>query len=123
VRGLDILELTPSAHLTQNEIDAANSVRLDYFNPQGQPRFTWVPSFAVVRSYVDQLERSGGLAAQRLNAVRGELASAERASGAARSDALTRLASQLDGEAAQSRDAAKVRMLAGSLRDLAGTVQ
>jgi hypothetical protein len=123
VRGLDILELTPSAHLTQNEIDAANSVRLDYFNPQGQPRFTWAPSFAVVRSYVDQLERSGGLAAQRLNTVRGELTSAERASGAARRDALTHLASQLDGEAAQSRDAAKVRTLAGSLRDLAGTVQ
>ena len=40
-RGLDIFELTPSEFLTQNEIDAAKSVRLDEFNAQSQPRFEW----------------------------------------------------------------------------------
>jgi hypothetical protein len=119
-RGLDILELVASPHLSQNEIDAAKSVRMDEFNPQGQPRFTWAPSFSVVRSYVDQLERSGGVAASRVASLRSELADAERAAGTARRDALTRLAGQVDGEAAGSQDAARVRALAGALRDLAG---
>ena len=38
-RGLDIFELTPSALLTQNEIDAAKTVHLDYLNVQDQPHF------------------------------------------------------------------------------------
>jgi hypothetical protein len=69
---------------------------------------------------VDQLQRSNGLAAARITAVRNELAGAEAASGSARRTALTRLASALDGEAGSSSDAAKVRMLAGTVRDLAG---
>ncbi len=40
-RGLDIFELVPSAYLTQNEIDAAKTVRFDQFNAQNQPKFTW----------------------------------------------------------------------------------
>jgi hypothetical protein len=56
-RGLDIFELTPSAHISQNEIDAANTVRLDYLNPQGQPQFTWPAVVLALRAYVDQLER------------------------------------------------------------------
>jgi hypothetical protein len=121
VRGLDILELTPSPFISQNEIDAARTVRVDYLNVQNQQRIVWPPSFSLARAYVDQLERSAGLAANRISAVRAELASAEQASGTARRDALTRLAAQLDGEAAGSRDAAKVRLLAGAVRDLAGT--
>jgi hypothetical protein len=119
-RGLDIFELVPSEHISQNEIDAAKSVHMTEFNAQGQPRFTWAPSFSVVRSYIDQLERSGGLSADRVAALRSELQNAERAAGAARRDALTRLAGQIDGEASGARDAAKVRTLAGALRDLAG---
>jgi hypothetical protein len=118
-RGLDIFELTASEHLSQNEIDAAKTIRLSEFNAQGQPRFVWPPSFALARAYVDQLERSRGLGADRIAALRNELTSAERASGAARQEALTRMAAQLDGEAGQSRDAGKVRMLVGSVRELA----
>ena len=47
------------------------------------------------------------------------LAGAERASGSARRTALTTLATELDREAAASGNAAKVRMLAASVRDLA----
>jgi hypothetical protein len=122
-RGLDIFELVPSAFLTQNEIDAARTVRIDYFNAQGQPRFVWPASFALARAYVDQLERSVGLAGGRIAALRGELAQAESASGAARRDALSRLASQIDGDAATARDGAKVRLLAAAVRDLAGAGQ
>jgi len=118
-RGLDVFELVPSEFLTQNEIDAAKTVRMDYFNAQGQPRFVWPPSFALARAYVDQLERSGGLSADRIAAVRRELVSAEQASGPGRQAVLTRLATQLDGDAAGSRDAAKVRKLADAVRELA----
>src|SRR5690606_8886307 len=84
-RGLDIFELVPSAYLTQNEIDAANTVTLDYLNPQGQPRYVWPASFALAKAYLDQLERSQVLSNQRIAAVRQELANAESASGGNRS--------------------------------------
>jgi len=118
-RGLDIFELTPSAFISQNEIDAAKTVKMDHFNPQGQQKFVWPASFALARAYVDQLERSSGLSAARIAEVRGELNNAEKANGSARSSALTRLASALDSEAGSSRDAAKVRLLAQATRDLA----
>ncbi len=117
-RGLDILELTPSGAISQNEIDAAKSVVFDYLNAQGQTKLTWPASFALARSYVDQLERSKGLPGGRISSVRQALASAEKASGGGRRDGLTQLASQLDGDARGS-DAAKVRMLAGAVRNLA----
>src|SRR6185369_5065065 len=52
-RGLDIFELTPTKFLTQNEIDAAEAVR------------------------VDQLERSQALPADRITALRQAIDSAE----------------------------------------------
>ena len=119
VRGLDILELLPSAFLSQNEIDAARSVSVDYFNAQAQERFIWPPSFALTRAHVDQLERAGGLAGDRIASVRRDLAAAERVSGSARREALTGLAARLESEASRARDTAKVLKVAGTVRDLA----
>ncbi|HEV2130569.1 MAG TPA: hypothetical protein VGR27_05680, partial [Longimicrobiaceae bacterium] len=118
-RGLDVLELTPSEFISQNELEAARTVRLDYLNAQGQPQFVWPATFALARAYLDQLQRSDGLAAERIAAVRRELASAENASGAAQREALTQLAAQLESADGQARDAAKVRILANTLRELA----
>ena len=118
-RGLDIFELTPSAAISQNEIDAAKTVHFDYLNVQDQPKIVWPASFALSRAYVDQLERSNGLSASRIAAVRGSLASAESAASGQRVTALTTLATQLDADAAGSSDAAKVRMLASAVRALA----
>ena len=118
-RGLDILELTPSAAISQNEIDAAKTVKLEYLNTQGQPKFVWPATFALAKAYVDQLERSQGLAANRLAAVRQALSSAESASGSARSQALNTLASELNRDAGSSRDATKVRTLAATVTALA----
>ncbi len=118
-RGLDIFELTPSQYLSQNEIDAAKSVQLDHLNAQDQPKFVWPASFSLSRAYVDQLERSQGLNAARITAVRSQLAEAEQANGAARRTVLTRLAGQLDADARGSNDGAKVQKLAASVRDLA----
>jgi len=119
-RGLDILELTPSPLITQNEIDAAKSVHLDYLNVQGQPKLVWPASFALAGAYLDQLERSKGLDGGKIAAARGELAVAEKASGTARQDALTKLAAELDGESGGAGDVAKVRTLAGAVKELAG---
>jgi hypothetical protein len=118
-RGLDIFELTPSPLITQNEIDAAKTVHFDEFNTQGQPTMAWPASFVLARAYVDQLARSSSLSADRVAAVRGALSSAEKASGASRRDALTQLATQLDSDAQGSNDGAKVRTLAGTVRNLA----
>ena len=119
-RGLDIFELVPSAFISQNEIDAAKTVRFDYLNTQGQRKLVWPPSFALARAYADQLARSNGLSTTRLGAVRQALASAETATGSQRGAALTALAATLDGDVAGSSDAAKVKMLAGAVRELAG---
>jgi len=118
-RGLDIFELTPSTYLSQNEIDASRSVKLDYFNVQGQQRFVWPTTFALARAYLDQLERSRGLAPDRLAAARATLASAEKASGEARRAPLRDLMAGLERDASRSSDAAKVRMLATTVRELA----
>ena len=118
-RGLDIFELAPSEYLSENEIAAAGTVKLDYLNAQGQPAFAWPATFALARAYVDQLERSEGLSADRIASLRGELAAAENASGATRQEALTMLSTALDGEADAAGDAAKVHMLANAVRDLA----
>lgn len=120
-RGLDIFQLTPSDLLSQNEIDAANTVHLDYLNAQGQPKYVWPASFSLARAYVDQLERSHGLSSERIDAVRKTLDGAEKASGAKRSAALKGLASLLDGEARNSSDAAKVGKLASAVKELAAS--
>ncbi len=118
-RGLDVFELQPSQYLSQNEIDAAKTVHVDYLNVQGQPKIVWPASFALARAYVDQLERSNGLAADKISSVRSDLTRAESATGAQRRAALTRLATQLKGDASGSSDASKVNMLTTAVSQLA----
>ena len=76
-RGLDIFELTPSEHLTANEILASNTVELDYLNAQGQPTYRWPATFVLAHAYLDQLERGGALSAENVASVRGHLYAAE----------------------------------------------
>jgi hypothetical protein len=78
-RGLDILELTPSKLLTQNEIDAAKTVRVTEFNVQNQQPLKWPPRLIVAKAYLDQLERSQALPADQIAAARRAIQSAERA--------------------------------------------
>jgi len=118
-RGLDILELTPSGLISQNEIDAAKTVHLDYLNTQGQPKFVWPATFALARAYLDQLERLNGLGSTRIAAARTALGGAEKTSGPARSSALATLAAQLNTDASSATDRAKVQKLATAVSDLA----
>jgi hypothetical protein len=115
-RGLDVFKLTPTADLTQNEIDAANLVRFGAYNPQTQPKFVWPAAFPVARAYVDQLVRDNGLPAARTTAISAALKSAEARKGASRAAALKSLAAELDHDAASASDATRVRALAGIVR-------
>ena len=118
-RGLDIFELTPGEVLTQNEIDAANSVRLTQLNSQGQPVFEWPATFALARAYLDQLERWHGMSAPRIAAARSTLDKAEGGSGTIRRDTLHSLADALGAHASEAADSDKVAKLADAVQRLA----
>jgi hypothetical protein len=121
-RGLDIFELVPSEFLTQNEIDAAKSVRTNRLNAQLQERIYWPSSYSVAGSYLDQLKRGNGLPAARLSAIDGQLTSAKGLARLAQVEALTKLAKEIDAEAAKAGDPTRVRLLAAAVSDLARAV-
>ena len=118
-RGLDIFSLKPSDDLSQNEIDAAEAVRINTSNPSDQQRLVWAPSFVVARAYLDQLQRMNGLAGDKLTALRGDLDKAEHLDAAEQRKALEKLAHTAQGDAKGAQDPERVRMLATTLRDLA----
>jgi hypothetical protein len=118
-RGLDLLELTPSQLLSQNEIDAAKLVKLDVFNPQHQPRFVWPASFVVARAYLDQLERNHGLAKGRVSNVAKALNKAEKQNGKKQAETLMKLAAELDRDVQASSDPNRVMRLSASVTELA----
>jgi hypothetical protein len=76
-RGLDIFQLTPTKFLTQNEIDAAEAVRVAALNVQNQERIEWPRTLVVAKAYVDQLERSQALPAERIATLRTAIQNAE----------------------------------------------
>jgi uncharacterized protein (DUF305 family) len=99
VRGLDVLALVPSEHLSEHEISAAMMAdQSGVFNPQQQFPVSWPADPDVARAYIDQLQRgdslSAGLAAD-LNAALNE--SGEQLSDGSRNK---RLASRLKSLAA-----------------------
>ncbi|MGE0439989.1 MAG: LVIVD repeat-containing protein [Gemmatimonadales bacterium] len=118
-RGLDIYELTPSGWISQNEIDAAKTVKFDYLNAQGQPKMVWPASFSLSRAYLDQLERDRGLAADKIASTRAELARLEKLTGQARRAGLAQLATRLHGDARGAAGEPKAHVLASSVGDLA----
>jgi hypothetical protein len=117
-RGLDIFELKPSAFISQNEIDAAKSVKMQYLNTQGQQKLVWPATVGLARAYLDQLERSKGLDAGKIADARKELTRVEKASPAEQRSELTQLAARLEGEVNGAKDAIKVRTLAGVIKEL-----
>ena len=110
-RGLDVFRLKPSEYLSQNEIDAASSVRMDVFNPQEQPKVTWPANAAVARAYLDQLTRDKAISAERASAVKGAIGSKAKAEA---------VAAQLEQDAsgAAGIEAARLRALAATLKGM-----
>lgn len=76
-RGLDVFELTPTKFLTQNEIDAAKTIRVPELNVQNQQKIEWSRQLVVAKAYVDQLERSQALTSDQIAALRQAIQGAE----------------------------------------------
>jgi hypothetical protein len=111
-RGLDIFELTPTAHLTQNEIDAAKTVQVTELNVQNQQRIEWPRNLTVAKAYIDQLERSQALSADRISALRTAIQKSDMGS-------LKKMAPALEKDAATAKSAAdanRMRALADILK-------
>jgi len=101
VRGLDVLSLTPSEHLSENEIAAAALAdQGNVFNPQQQFPVTWPADPVVARAYLDQMRRGGVLT----DAVDGKL-----------QQALDRSDQRLQRGAKDAELAAELAGLAGEL--------
>jgi len=118
-RGLDIFELTPTKYLTQNEIDAAKTVHLSELNVQNQQKIEWPHQLVVAKAYIDQLERSKALPADRIASLRQAIQSAEHSNDGAALAKLKELAPSLDESAGttQSADATRMHALAEILRN------
>ncbi len=126
VRGIDVLELTASEHLTANEIEAAKLANQgQVFNPQQQLKVTWPAEPVVAQAYLDQLKRAGATdddlvsdIERRLEAAADRLADDSRDRGLARN--LARLAERI-GENGSSEPMVRDRLkaLVVTLNDIA----
>jgi hypothetical protein len=77
-RGLDVLELQPSEHLTANEIAAASLAdEGGMFNPQQQFPVKWPSHPYVALAYLDQLTRTNSLSRDASSELRSTLAQAK----------------------------------------------
>ena len=123
-RGVDVFRLTPSEHLSQNEIDAAASIKATEFNAQKQPKVVWPATSVVARAYLDQLTRTKAMPADRAAAVTAALVSADKIdsakdkNAAAAAQRLDSLATELEGSAGKmsGSDATRTRALAKTLQ-------
>ena len=107
-RGLDVLALVPSEHLSENEIAAAAVAdQGSLFNPQQQFRVTWPAEPVVARAYIDQLERTEALSKSFVADL---------------NKALNRSASQLEDGAHDEDLAARLKSLAAGLEQGSGDV-
>jgi hypothetical protein len=118
-RGLDVFTLTPSEHLSANEIAAAQLVRVDELNPQHQERITWPATAAVALAYLDQLERTGALPDVQLTGIRRELEQNQLTRFGARATQLEATA-RVATAAGRNVDESRLNALARTLREMVG---
>lgn len=111
-RGLDVLRLVPSEHLSAAEIAAAEAVSSETINPQTQTRITWADTPDVAQAYLDQLSRAGGIEAEL--AGQAEAAVAEWRRGRTNRQGAAALSASLDAAAgkATGANAARLKSLA-----------
>jgi len=117
-RGLDVYALTPSKHLTENELEAARLAVVDRLNVQTQRKIVWPASPVVAYALLDQLARDD---ADHAGQLRAEIDRAVALEGEDRSAALTRIAGGIAGQAGAGDDVARrLELLAANLRGMAG---
>lgn len=121
-RGLDVLELTPTKNLTQNEIDAAKQVQLATLNVQNQSKIEWPANLVVAKAYLDQLGRSQALSAGRIAKLEKAIQAAEASQMNKKKVAkLKGMAPSLEKSATAAKDPAdskRIKGLAGVLEKL-----
>jgi hypothetical protein len=125
-RGLDVLALTPSQHLTENEIAAASVASYGArFNPQQQLPVTWPALPVVALAYLDQLQRSQGNAAGSAAELRQALTQARTAIDSGRRDGqlASRIVSLGGSVSAQGADGKRVAALQQTLQGIAGRLR
>jgi hypothetical protein len=116
-RGLDIFELTPTKFLTQNEIDAAKTVRQTELNVQNQQKLEWPNRLVVAKAYIDQLERGQALPSDRITTLRQAIQGAEKNRAAlAKLKDLAPSLEQSAGAAKTTADATRLQALAEILK-------
>ena len=120
-RGLDVFELTPTQYLTQNEIDAAKSVKVAELNVQDQQKIEWPSTLVVAKAYLDQVARSQALPAGQIAMLRKAIASAEKSKLSKKSvEKLASLAPSVEqsaGSAKTPADAARLNALAAIMKN------
>src|SRR5262249_20575544 len=118
-RGLDVFELTPTKFLSQNEIDAAKSVRVAELNVQNQQKIVWPSKLVVAKAYLDQLARSQALPPDKIAALEQAIQTAESAhlgNGALKKLKLMAPSLEKDAGAAKTpADSSRLRALAAIL--------
>lgn len=123
-RGIDVFRLTPSEHLSEAELAAAELIQVEQFNAQLQPMITWPDAPPVARAYLDQLVRNNRILEARAAEVDAVIRQAEQ--GQASSARLNAVADMLDADAAavmsgeMGGDAERLGKLAEVLRGLGG---
>ena len=111
-RGLDVFKLVPSKYLTQNELDAANLVRVNELNVQDQQKITWPSQLVVAQAYLDQLARSNALPADRIAALNKAVGSAQKSHlGKKDSAKLQEMAASVETDASSAKDPADAKRL------------
>ena len=119
-RGLDVFELQPTKFLTQNEIDAAKTVRVSELNVQNQQKIEWPAQLVVAKAYVDQLSRTQALPADRIAALQKAIQSAESSHmSRGKLTKLKSMAASLEKSAAMAKsptDSARLHALAEILK-------
>lgn len=128
-RGLDVLALTPSEHLTENEIAAAALADQGAaFNPQQQFPVTWPADPVIARAYMDQLDRSDAMPEQMAKDLHAALEAAETHLAAKTVDAdlskeLKTLAANLTSNEADAATAKRLSALGGTLKGISAKLR
>jgi hypothetical protein len=113
-RGLDVFELAPSKFLTQNEIDAAKTVRVGELNVQNQQKIEWPAHLVIAKAYLDQLSRSQALPAEKIAALENAIQAAETSHLSKETlKKLKGMAPSLEKDAGSAKDQADSKRLRG----------
>lgn len=117
-RGLDVLRLEASEHLSEAELAAAEAVIEREVNPQTQTRIVWDDTAVVAQAYLDQLARGDAVEARLLDRAGTEVS--RWADGRMNRGNMRRLARDLASAAAETEGRDGVRLTA--LGELLGRV-